>query len=185
MWALFFAALAMGNHLTIILLFPAFIYMILITARFKPGQLRLKSSFGYILPPIIGIGIVVLLYYILDATASPYDHLRAIEMMSPESWGKTAADFHTFWQRMFHLLTARQFSGSMFNIGWDEMMTRVVKSFSFALDNLGLVGMIAALAGFAAMAASLRRIAIFFAILALTVLIYDLNYGIWQFDIEI
>jgi hypothetical protein len=182
---LFVLGLSLGNHMSTILVIPALIYLALIKRRKILGAQARTTIITGLISLAASAGIVLLLYYILDRNASPYDHLRAIDIMSPESWGKTAVDFDSFPKRLLHLLTARQFSGSMFNIGWDEMGQRAVKSLAFARENLGLAGILAALFGLAILFFSQRRTAIILTLLALSVYIYDLNYGIWEFDIDI
>jgi len=182
---LFLLALSLGNHLSILLLVPPIIFLSAIKRNTDSRCNSLGNIAALVWPPAIALFIAILLYFIHDATASPYDHMRAIEMMSPESWGKTAADFDSFWERMFHLLTARQFSGSMFNIGWSEIWEHMVKSLSFAVENLGIPGIIFGLAGFIVLFFSRWKQAVFFAVLSLSILIYNLDYDIWKFDIDV
>ncbi len=182
---LFILALSVGNHLTILLLGPALLILFILNFRshMKPGTTA--NLWNLIWPPALGIIFVILLYYLLDATASPYDHLRAIEMMTPESWGKTAADFDSFWKRMWHLITARQFSGSMFDIGWEELRERIMTSLGFVRYNIAPTGILAVLAGWIWLAKKYWKLAVFFAVLGISLVIYNLNYGIWKFDIAV
>ena len=182
---LFVLGLSFGNHMSTVLVIPALIYLIIIHRKALLVSEKKSSAFTLFIPLGAALGIVLLLYYLLDRSASQYDHLRAIDMMSPESWGKTAADFDSFPKRILHLLTARQFAGSMFNIGWDEMGRRAIKSLAFARENLGYPGIAAAIVGTVVLFIKRIWLAIFWGIFGLSVYIYCLNYGIWEFDIDI
>lgn len=179
----FLFALSLGNHLTMILVLPGFLYLMVASRRDHNPATLAKPMLTSAIAALIGIVIVIMLYYMHDQTASTYDHLRAIEMLSPESWGRTAADFDSFWERLWYLATASQFTGNLLHVDSTALAQNFQTFLSIIPGNLGWPGATLAVAGLAICLMRQRVTAVFVIIVGLTFLGYDLLHGIMDIDV--
>jgi Protein of unknown function (DUF2723) len=157
MWLFLVLGLSFANHMTTVLLIPGLLYLLYLQIKAVPAFK--KKLFGKVVFVVPGL----LMYFVLivRAASGPF-----FNWSDPQNFGN-----------LFHHLRGGDFdqmmfsSGSVFSINLSRFTGTLPTEFAFISFVLGLVGIVYVFS-------KNREIFYFLIILALSILIYSLNYNI-------
>jgi len=160
----FLYAMSFGNHLTMILIAPAIIYLIVINdykILIKPENVLIITGF-----------------FLISAMQYLYVYIRSCcPAAYVEMWVYNFKDF-LWW------ITGGQFKGKMFTFGLADIITERLPLYFLQLKNQFLfVGMIAGLAGLSIFLRDKFKLAVFFILIFIGNLFYSLNYNILDISV--
>jgi tetratricopeptide (TPR) repeat protein len=160
--AAFLLGLGFANHMTTILIVPAFLYVYFRRPNEDPGDYRLLL--WMIIPFAIGLGFY--LYLPIRSAALP-----------EFNWGWTHRSIDKF---LYHV-SGKQYQVWMFSDTslWGE---NFMKFLSLATLQMGWIGIIPAIGGMVAVWKRSRRLFVFMILLLVTCVGYTLNYSIHDID---
>jgi len=154
--ASFIFGLAFGVHMLTVLFAPAALF-ILFDGRKNLNLKQLATA-----SVLFAVGLSVYLYLPIRAGLSPYSNFG-----DPSSWGR-------FWRHV----SGWQYRVWMFDRSGQELVSAVVDFFVVMLNGTAWVGLILGLIGFFAALFVNRKAALVFGLIALSTLLYSLNYSI-------
>jgi hypothetical protein len=101
--------LSLGVHNTVTLLAPAILVYLALTALTK------RSWTLAVAGALVGVALALGAFLLLDALDSPSSYYNSVARPSLSTWGMTAADFDSPFERLRFLFAARQFRPFMFS----------------------------------------------------------------------
>jgi hypothetical protein len=169
--------LSLGVHNTVALAAPAVLIYLLLTARTRKAWLGAAGGAA------LGVLLTLTAFAFLDARDAPSGYYNSVARHALSVWSLSASDFDAPWERWGFLYSARQFRPFMFA----GPLTQARENFAIYQEHLnttfaplavGLMGL-----GVLALIARRWREGVLLTLTWLTMLIFVLNYDIWDIQV--
>lgn len=139
----FLGGIGLGIHSMIVLLSLATIVYMAVN---HPSRREwLSATIG----TISGVAILLLTYFWLAVRDPAAANIQSVILPNISRYGLTPADLDSPWERMLFIMTARQFSGTLFSLPFLQVMTYIktyfvslIQAVGFLWVGLGLVGLV-------------------------------------------
>lgn len=169
--------LSLGVHLYVGLTAVGAFVFTLATIWRQSGKGRTQSLVYATAGTVIGVGLYLLAFAIVDGTHAPTGYNPAGLFPSRAAWNITEADYDTAWERLYLSISAPQWQEAMFPGGLDFMAEKLavylLRLFAFELSLLAVIG---AVIGLRTMWQRQRPFGLYLLIALATVMFMVINY---------